>query len=140
MVVFSLIFVYTLPCLFTFTLNVRVEIRKWQCIFGIWEIYDFVMFSVGCSLISIIDCNFILSLLNCFCLSFSLHTVLLGIVPLLLLDNWIYISEEGKAGLLDGESPTRFKRDLVDYLTSYKAPDLTRWSHIIKKYDFTNCK
>ncbi|XP_063596019.1 probable tyrosyl-DNA phosphodiesterase isoform X1 [Penaeus indicus] len=47
--------------------------------------------------------------------------------------------EEGKAGLLDGESPTRFKRDLVDYLTSYKAPDLTRWSHIIKKYDFTSC-
>nr|XP_027217443.1 probable tyrosyl-DNA phosphodiesterase [Penaeus vannamei] len=47
--------------------------------------------------------------------------------------------EDGKAGLLDGESPTRFKRDLVDYLTSYKAPDLTRWSHIIRKYDFTSC-
>ncbi|XP_042877810.1 probable tyrosyl-DNA phosphodiesterase [Penaeus japonicus] len=47
--------------------------------------------------------------------------------------------EGGKAGLLDGESPTRFKRDLVDYLASYKAPDLTRWTHIIKKYDFTSC-
>lgn len=47
--------------------------------------------------------------------------------------------ENGKASLLDGESPTRFKRDLVEYLLSYKAPDLTRWSHIIKKYDFSSC-
>ncbi|KAK8749254.1 hypothetical protein OTU49_015760, partial [Cherax quadricarinatus] len=47
--------------------------------------------------------------------------------------------ENGKSGLLDGESPTRFKRDLVEYLLSYKAPDLVRWTHIIMKYDFSSC-
>ncbi|CAL4119297.1 unnamed protein product, partial [Meganyctiphanes norvegica] len=47
--------------------------------------------------------------------------------------------EGEKSSILDGESPTRFKRDLVDYLQSYKAPDLTRWSHVIRKYDFTAC-
>ncbi|XP_045608059.1 probable tyrosyl-DNA phosphodiesterase [Procambarus clarkii] len=49
------------------------------------------------------------------------------------------VLENGKSGLLDGESPTRFKRDLIEYLLSYKAPDLTRWSNIIKKYDFSSC-
>ncbi|XP_068238033.1 probable tyrosyl-DNA phosphodiesterase [Palaemon carinicauda] len=46
---------------------------------------------------------------------------------------------DDKSSLLDGESPTRFKRDLVEYILSYKAPDLTRWSHILKKYDFSSC-
>ncbi|KAK3850056.1 hypothetical protein Pcinc_043216 [Petrolisthes cinctipes] len=47
--------------------------------------------------------------------------------------------ENDKSSVLDGESPTRFKRDLVEYLQAYKAPDLTRWSHLIKRYDFTSC-
>ncbi|KAK7075083.1 tyrosyl-DNA phosphodiesterase 1 [Halocaridina rubra] len=47
--------------------------------------------------------------------------------------------EGKKASILDGESPTCFKRDLVDYILAYKAPDLTRWSHIIRKYDFSSC-
>ncbi|XP_042224593.1 tyrosyl-DNA phosphodiesterase 1-like isoform X2 [Homarus americanus] len=47
--------------------------------------------------------------------------------------------ENGRESLLDGESPTRFKRDLVDYLLAYKVPDLTRWANLVKKYDFSNC-
>ena len=48
--------------------------------------------------------------------------------------------ESNKSGLLEGESPTLFKKDLVEYLLLYKAPDLTRWTHIIKKYNFESCK
>lgn len=34
-----------------------------------------------------------------------------------------------------GESPTFFKRDLLEYLASYRAPDLEEWIQRIKEHD-----
>ncbi|RXG56114.1 Tyrosyl-DNA phosphodiesterase 1 [Armadillidium vulgare] len=48
--------------------------------------------------------------------------------------------ENGQKSLLEGDSSTSFKKDLTDYLLSYKSPDLTRWSHILRGHDFSSCK
>lgn len=48
--------------------------------------------------------------------------------------------ENGRSGILDGDSPTRFKRDLVEYLQAYKCAELTRWANLIKGHDFTDCR
>ncbi|RXG60104.1 Tyrosyl-DNA phosphodiesterase 1 [Armadillidium vulgare] len=48
--------------------------------------------------------------------------------------------ENGQKSLLEGDSSTSFKKDLTDYLLSYKSPDLTRWSHIVRGHDFSSCK
>lgn len=38
---------------------------------------------------------------------------------------------------LSGESPTNFKADLLEYISSYSAPLLEEWCQIIKKHDFS---
>ncbi|XP_050707432.1 probable tyrosyl-DNA phosphodiesterase [Eriocheir sinensis] len=47
--------------------------------------------------------------------------------------------ENGKSGVLEGDSDTRFKKDLVGYLQAYKLTELTRWAATVKKYDFSEC-
>uniref|UniRef100_A0AAQ6IF31 Tyrosyl-DNA phosphodiesterase 1 n=1 Tax=Anabas testudineus TaxID=64144 RepID=A0AAQ6IF31_ANATE len=39
-----------------------------------------------------------------------------------------------------GESPTFFKRDLLDYLASYRAPELEEWIQRIKEYDLSETR
>lgn len=39
-----------------------------------------------------------------------------------------------------GESPTGFKRDLVEYLTSYRAPQLEEWIQRIKEHDLCEAR
>uniref|UniRef100_A0A3P9LCN6 Tyrosyl-DNA phosphodiesterase 1 n=1 Tax=Oryzias latipes TaxID=8090 RepID=A0A3P9LCN6_ORYLA len=44
------------------------------------------------------------------------------------------------SGLSAGESPTFFKRDLLDYLTSYRAPELEEWIQRIKEHDLSETR
>ncbi|KAF8774039.1 Tyrosyl-DNA phosphodiesterase 1 like protein [Argiope bruennichi] len=37
----------------------------------------------------------------------------------------------------DGDSPTSFKSDLLEYVSSYGAPGLNEWLQIIKQHDFS---
>lgn len=39
-----------------------------------------------------------------------------------------------------GESPTFFKRDLLEYLASYRAPDLEEWMQRIKEHDLSETR
>ncbi|XP_071344269.1 tyrosyl-DNA phosphodiesterase 1 isoform X2 [Trachinotus anak] len=39
-----------------------------------------------------------------------------------------------------GESPTFFKRDLLDYLASYRAPELEEWIQRIKEHDLSETR
>lgn len=39
-----------------------------------------------------------------------------------------------------GESPTFFKRDLLEYLASYRAPDLEEWIQRIKEHDLSETR
>lgn len=39
-----------------------------------------------------------------------------------------------------GESPTFFKRDLLEYLASYKAPELEEWIQHIKEHDLSETR
>ncbi|KAF7647078.1 hypothetical protein LDENG_00177710 [Lucifuga dentata] len=39
-----------------------------------------------------------------------------------------------------GESPTFFKRDLLEYLASYRAPELTEWIQRIKEHDLSETR
>lgn len=39
-----------------------------------------------------------------------------------------------------GESPTFFKRDLLEYLASYRAPELEEWIQRIKDYDLSETR
>lgn len=40
----------------------------------------------------------------------------------------------------EGESPTFFKRDLLEYLTSYRAPELEEWIQRIKEHDLSETR
>lgn len=39
-----------------------------------------------------------------------------------------------------GESPTFFKRDLLEYLASYRAPELEEWIQRIKEHDLSETR
>lgn len=39
-----------------------------------------------------------------------------------------------------GESPTSFKSDLLEYISSYSAPQLEEWCEVIKRHDFSQVK
>ena len=39
-----------------------------------------------------------------------------------------------------GDSPTCFKRDLLQYLAAYKAHQLTEWQQIIREHDMSSAK
>ena len=39
-----------------------------------------------------------------------------------------------------GESPTFFKRDLVEYLQAYRAPELSEWIQRIKEHDLSETR
>nr|XP_020516530.2 tyrosyl-DNA phosphodiesterase 1-like [Labrus bergylta] len=39
-----------------------------------------------------------------------------------------------------GESPTFFKRDLLEYLASYRAPELEEWIQLIKEHDLSETR
>lgn len=39
-----------------------------------------------------------------------------------------------------GESPTFFKRDLLEYLASYRAPELDEWIQRIKEHDLSETR
>lgn len=39
-----------------------------------------------------------------------------------------------------GESPTFFKRDLLEYLMSYRAPELEEWIQRIKEHDLSETR
>ena len=39
-----------------------------------------------------------------------------------------------------GESPTFFKRDLLEYLASYRAPELEQWIQRIKEHDLSETR
>lgn len=39
-----------------------------------------------------------------------------------------------------GESPTGFKRDLLEYLASYRAPQLEEWMDRIKGHDLSEAR
>lgn len=39
-----------------------------------------------------------------------------------------------------GESPTFFKRDLLEYLASYRAPELEEWIQRIREYDLSETR
>ncbi|XP_076011906.1 tyrosyl-DNA phosphodiesterase 1 [Genypterus blacodes] len=47
---------------------------------------------------------------------------------------------EGSSGASVGESPTFFKRDLLEYLESYRAPDLADWIQRIKEHDLSEAR
>jgi hypothetical protein len=38
------------------------------------------------------------------------------------------------------DSKTNFKKDLINYLDSYRDSTLRDWSEIVKKHDMTNAK
>ncbi|TTE07143.1 Tyrosyl-DNA phosphodiesterase 1 [Bagarius yarrelli] len=40
----------------------------------------------------------------------------------------------------DGESPTHFKRDLLEYLSAYRAPELEEWIDRIKQHDLSQTR
>lgn len=40
----------------------------------------------------------------------------------------------------DGESPTNFKSDLLEYVSAYGASGLDEWCQVIKKHDFSQVK
>ncbi|XP_047436073.1 tyrosyl-DNA phosphodiesterase 1 [Mugil cephalus] len=40
----------------------------------------------------------------------------------------------------DGESPTFFKKDLLEYLASYRAPELEEWIQRIKEHDLSETR
>lgn len=44
------------------------------------------------------------------------------------------------SSLSAGESPTFFKRDLLDYLASYRAPELEEWIQRIKEHDLSETR
>nr|XP_055028721.1 tyrosyl-DNA phosphodiesterase 1-like isoform X1 [Misgurnus anguillicaudatus] len=46
---------------------------------------------------------------------------------------------EGSPGLA-GESPTNFKRDLLEYLEAYRAPELADWIDRIKQHDLSETR
>lgn len=46
---------------------------------------------------------------------------------------------EGSPGTA-GESPTNFKRDLLDYLEAYRAPELAEWIDRIKQHDLSETR
>uniref|UniRef100_A0A672SJT0 Tyrosyl-DNA phosphodiesterase 1 n=1 Tax=Sinocyclocheilus grahami TaxID=75366 RepID=A0A672SJT0_SINGR len=46
---------------------------------------------------------------------------------------------EGSPGTA-GESPTNFKRDLLEYLEAYQAPELTEWIDRIKQHDLSETR
>ncbi|TRY59029.1 hypothetical protein DNTS_022947 [Danionella cerebrum] len=46
---------------------------------------------------------------------------------------------EGSPGTA-GESPTLFKRDLLEYLEAYRAPELTDWIERIKQHDLSETR
>ncbi|CAD5123083.1 DgyrCDS11459 [Dimorphilus gyrociliatus] len=39
-----------------------------------------------------------------------------------------------------GESDTKFRKDLIDYLTAYNHPKLRSWIEMIKTHDFSDCR
>lgn len=39
-----------------------------------------------------------------------------------------------------GESPTFFKRDLLEYLAAYRAPELEEWIQRIKEHDLSEAR
>lgn len=39
-----------------------------------------------------------------------------------------------------GESPTHFKRDLLEYLSTYRAPELAEWIERIKEHDLSETR
>ncbi|GFY61074.1 tyrosyl-DNA phosphodiesterase 1 [Trichonephila inaurata madagascariensis] len=41
---------------------------------------------------------------------------------------------------IDGNSPTNFKTDLLEYVTSYNAQGLEEWLQVIKRHDFSKVK
>lgn len=46
---------------------------------------------------------------------------------------------EGSPGSA-GESPTNFKRDLIEYLEAYRAPELAEWIERIKEHDLSETR
>ncbi|GBL77991.1 Tyrosyl-DNA phosphodiesterase 1 [Araneus ventricosus] len=40
----------------------------------------------------------------------------------------------------DGDSPTSFKSDLLEYVSSYGAPGLNEWLQVIKQHDFSDVR
>ena len=38
------------------------------------------------------------------------------------------------------DSKTNFKKDLINYLDSYRDPTIREWGEIVKKHDMTNAK
>ncbi|XP_055957198.1 tyrosyl-DNA phosphodiesterase 1 isoform X1 [Patella vulgata] len=46
----------------------------------------------------------------------------------------------GDGGTNLGESPTNFKKDLIQYLTAYRSPKLTQWENHIKAHDFSSAR
>lgn len=40
----------------------------------------------------------------------------------------------------DGESPTHFKKDLLEYLASYRAPELGEWIQRIREHDLSEAR
>ncbi|XP_067223305.1 tyrosyl-DNA phosphodiesterase 1 [Chanodichthys erythropterus] len=46
---------------------------------------------------------------------------------------------EGSLGTA-GESPTNFKRDLLEYLEAYRAPELAEWIERIKQHDLSDTR
>ena len=41
---------------------------------------------------------------------------------------------------LKGDSKTEFKKDLIDYLLSYRKEPLKSWISLIQNHDFSSCK
>lgn len=39
-----------------------------------------------------------------------------------------------------GESPTFFKRDLLEYLAAYRAPEFEEWIQRIKEHDLSEAR
>lgn len=48
--------------------------------------------------------------------------------------------EENKSNFSRGDSPTNFKKDLLDYIGSYKAYQLKDWQQNIADHDMSSAK
>ncbi|XP_063855891.1 tyrosyl-DNA phosphodiesterase 1-like isoform X2 [Scylla paramamosain] len=48
--------------------------------------------------------------------------------------------ENGEAGISQGESPTGFKRDLLEYLDAYQSTHLQHWVDLVEMHDFSECR
>uniref|UniRef100_A0A0P4WF54 PBZ-type domain-containing protein n=2 Tax=Scylla olivacea TaxID=85551 RepID=A0A0P4WF54_SCYOL len=48
--------------------------------------------------------------------------------------------ENGEAGVSKGESPTGFKKDLVEYLEAYQSTHLQHWVDLVEMHDFSECR